>query len=547
MPDSDPPRAHFTRRGFLRSAIATAVGVVTVGGAYELIQLASPPLANGPGVGPSPRLVAAGSPPVAIARPSPLDAASPRPAASGSLAPGADRQHFRTRPDLTPPIVHVAANRSTPGGHIFFTPANGAGTDGPAIVDTSGELVWARADQGKQAANLSVATYRGQKVMTWWEGTVNGGNGNGEFVIVDSSYRELMRVRAHNGYAADLHEFVITPEGTALFLAGNAVQPPAAASSLFPSPGAGASASASSPQLWDDVIQEVDLASGGLVFEWHSAAAIDIGESYIAAPTSTASAYDYVHANSIDVDTDGNLLVSARNTCAVYKVDRGTGKIIWRLGGRRSDFTLGEGAEFAYQHDARRRTDGRLTIFDDQSAPATGHSRAIVLRLDETAMTATLEQEFLQPEGLSASSQGNAQWLVNGDVFVGWGAQPYITEFGPDGSIAYDAAFPAAGQSYRSFRFDWTGRPTDAPIAASHVTADGSMLVYASWNGATEVAAWEALAGSTEGSLGVAGSALRTSFETTIDAGRAAPYVAVRARDASGTILGTSAVVTTDA
>jgi hypothetical protein len=291
----------------------------------------------------------------------------------------------------------------------------------------------------------------------------------------------------------------------------------------------------------DCAIQEVDLVSGGVLFEWHAVDHIDISESVAPVPTGANDIYDYVHANSIDVDTDGNLILSARNTSAVYKIHRVTGRILWRLGGHRSDFAMGPGATFALQHDARRQPDGTLTIFDDGQAP--GVSRAIVLRLDETAMTATLVRELRQPQELLATSQGNMQVLPDGHVFVGWGSLPQFSEFDANGRLLYDATFSAT-QSYRDLRFPWTGRPRELPDLAVDM-GNGAMAVFASWNGATEIATWEVLAGKSAAALHRVAAVPRDGFETEVDLPLAGPLVAVRARDASGAILGTSLTVDT--
>jgi outer membrane protein assembly factor BamB len=291
-------------------------------------------------------------------------------------------------------------------------------------------------------------------------------------------------------------------------------------------------------QIMDCAVQEIDIASGRLLFEWRAADHIDLAESMIDPPTASGQVFDYIHANSIDRLAGGDLVVSARNTSAIYRIDRTTGAIVWRLGGKRSDFAMGPGTTFGWQHDARMQSDGTLTVFDDQAAP--GQSRAIVLRLDETAKTATLERAYSRPVGLLATSQGNMQLLPNGNVLVGWGSQPYVSEFSPDGTLLYDATFPAAIQSYRDFRWPWVGRPTDSPAIAVDPQADGSIIVFASWNGATEVASWEVVAGADPSGLRPVGSAARSGFETTIPARTPGPLVAARARDSDGRLLGSS-------
>jgi hypothetical protein len=296
----------------------------------------------------------------------------------------------------------------------------------------------------------------------------------------------------------------------------------------------------------DCAVQEIDLQTGAVRFEWHTITDIAIDESYVDPPANpTASIYDYVHANSIEVDHDGTLLVSARNTSTVYKIDRTTGAIVWRLGGKRSDFAMGAGATFSWQHDARRQPDGTLTIFDDGASP--GHSRGIVLRLDEQAKTATLVRAFEHPAPLLARSQGNMQVLPGGNVLIGWGDAGYVSEFSANGKIVFDATYPAAVQSYRNYRQAWTGRPADLPAAAAVSGPGGSVTAFASWNGATEVATWDVLAGPSAGALKLAGSVPRSGFETSIPVRGPAQWVQVVARNARGAVLGSSPIVNVSA
>ena len=536
VPDMDPQLRSITRRNFLTAAALIGVGAVG-GQALEFLVSAGSPFAPAPGrsgAGSSPAptalalAAASASPSVRVGAASPGTSASAVP----SLAPDQGRWHYRSRPDLKPPIVEAAVEAAgAEPGYILYTPGNGAGVDGPVIIDAEGDPVWIRPGTGKASANLSVARFGGRPVITWWEGTLNGGNGDGEFVIADETYRELQRVRAGNGYRTDLHEFQITPHGTALLVAGNFT------SGSAPNGGPGLPW-----EIVDDVVQEIDLRTGKVVFEWHSAADIDPSESLVAPPVKSGDIYDYVHTNSIDIDTDGNFLVSARNTSALYKISRTTGKLMWRLGGKRSDFVLGDGASFGYQHDARSRHDGTITLFDDESSPGT--SRAITLRVDETARTVTLVQAFARPDALLARSQGSMQVLANGNVFVGWGSQPFFTEFAPDGSVVFDASFVAGGQSYRSLRQAWVGRPTEPPaVAASAGSASDGTHVFASWNGATDVAAWQVLGGPSASSLAPLVTAPRLAFETAIRVKGAPAYVAVKAFDGSGEELATSPAV----
>jgi len=221
-----------------------------------------------------------------------------------------------------------------------------------------------RPDTAGFAADLKVGSYGGQQVLVWWEGDNNAGIGSGEHVIMDASYRVITRIAAANGRKADLHELQLTDHGTALFLADAPVGPSPAVGRL-----------PALPRVMDCAIQEIDLATGQLVLEWHGVDHIGIDESVTAAPTGSDQVYDYLHANSIEEDADGDLLVSARNTSAIYKIGPDDGRDPVAAGRQARRLQDGPGTSFALQHDARRQPDGTLSLFDDGQAP--GHSRAI--------------------------------------------------------------------------------------------------------------------------------------------------------------------------
>jgi hypothetical protein len=443
--------------------------------------------------------------------------------------------HFASRPDLQPPVVNVKQQSGSQApGYVFIAPKMNAPQQGPEIVDDSGQPVWF--DPGQEATDFRVQTYKGKPVLTWWEGPAQApvlGTGLGDDVIMDSHYRVIARVSAGYGTStADLHEFQITPKGTALLTAYRVVRRD------LSSIGGPANA-----KVADSIVQEVDIATGRVLFTWHSLGHVAISESEVAVPAKDSdpnAVYDYFHVNSVQLEPNGNLLVSARNTWGVYEISRKTGKVLWRLGGKRSDFTMGPGTRFAWQHDARRRADGTITIFDDESAPPIGkRSRAIRLKLDRKAHTATLVQADSLP-GVLAPSQGNVQQLDDGHLFVGWGAVPRYTEFDASGNVVYDATFSDGDDSYRAYRFPWKGTPTTSPSIA--VDADGS-TVHASWNGATRVARWRVLAGDTAADLHEIGGGPKTGFETAITVTTVEPYFAVEALGPNGKVLGRSAAV----
>jgi Arylsulfotransferase (ASST) len=454
-----------------------------------------------------------------------------RPAPDVSSAPSKDVWAFRSRPDLGPPAVTVTAQaHDQASGYIFIAPKLGPGQSGPMIIDDLGRPVWFY--EGKYALDFKVQHYRGEPVLTWWEGRRFPRPSFGEYVMLDRSYREIARVEAGHGHKGNQHDFQVTPQGTALLT----VYSPVARdlSSL---------GGLDNALVMEGIVQEVDIDTGEVIFEWHSIEHISPDESYY--KPQGGGYYDYIHINSIDVDHDENLLVSARNTWGVYKIDRKTGEVIWRLGGKKSDFEMGPGARFAFQHDARRHQDGTLTIFDNGASAPWVHdrSRGITLKLDEDNMSATLVRALTSPHKLFATSQGNMQVLPNDNVFIGWGSEAYFSEFSRDGRLLFDAHLPPHDDTYRAFRFPWSAHPNDDPALAVERGPDDEVTLYASWNGATEVESWEVLAGSRPGRLDPLGAAPRVGFETALLAHTTEPYVAVRARDSSGRVLGTSGPV----
>jgi hypothetical protein len=135
------------------------------------------------------------------------------------------------------------------------------------------------------------------------------------------------------------------------------------------------------------------------------------------------------------------------------------------------------------------------------------------------------------------------QVLHNGNVFVGWGTEPYTSEYSKDGKLLFDVQFSGETQSYRAFRQVWSGRPAEDPAVAAEKDKGGKVNVYASWNGATEASTWRVLAGPEPGRLEPVGSVPWAGFETAMAIRTDEPYVAVRAEDDSGRVLGTSEAI----
>jgi hypothetical protein len=458
---------------------------------------------------------------------------APAARAAKAAVPAAPHR-FVSRPDLRPPVVAVnTASETASAGHIFIAPFQITGKAGPnygaLILDGLGQPIWFKPESTKTAMNLRVQRYKGKPVITWYEGDVLGGYG-GDFVVADQSYREVARVKAGHGEHGDLHEFLLTSRGTALITIYSNI--PADLTSV------GGSANG---QVTEGVIQEIDMPTGKVLTEWRSFKHIGLDESVL--PSVKGDVADYFHLNSVGVDTDGHLLVSARHTCAIYKLHRQTGAVVWRLGGKRSDFTIVPGAEFSFQHDVRRHADGTLTIFDNNAAAPTSttHARPIRLALDMSAMTARLVAEFRPEIPRVAWAMGNFEQLPDGGAFVGWGTAGAFTEFGRDGTVRFDATLADGSVTYRAFRAPWVGRPAEPPKVAVTRGAGGA-VAHVSWNGATEVARWRAEMGALRTALRPVATARRSGFETTLNLGSRRGYLAVAALDAGGNVIARSAL-----
>ncbi len=446
--------------------------------------------------------------------------------------------HFRSRPELQAPSLVVSATspQSAPG-YIFAAPYSGPGPAGPMIFDEAGNLVWFDPLRNGASANLQVQLEGHTPLLTWWQGRITTqGFGQGEEMIYDSSYRQVGRVHAGNGLKADLHDFHITPQGTALLTVFNPID--CNLSALGGPAGAA---------VTDTIMQEIDLATGLVRREWHSLDHVRLADSYSTAThSSEAWPYDYFHLNSFQQLANGRTLISARNTSALYELDTTTGQVLARIGGRHSDYKLGAGASTAYQHDASEMANGTISIFDNGAVPKVHpQSRGIVIALDATHKTDAVLAQYEHPGPISSASQGAFQTLANGDALISWGSAPYFSEFSSAGKLLFDAHMHGSYQSYRGYRFDWVGTPAQAPtiVSARSSAAGAPTSVYVSWNGDTRTASWRLLGGPSASQLTPLASAPRSGFETGLTAPTRVAYVAAQALDASGAVIGTSKVV----
>ncbi|MFG1810052.1 arylsulfotransferase family protein [Streptomyces sp. NPDC049040] len=365
------------------------------------------------------------------------------------------------------PVTVLTDKPGTTRGDLFVSPSGIAGqyASGVEILSQDGrKTVWSHAvPAGQSAADFRKQTYRGKPVLTWWQGTGLGGVAEGVDYIYDDHYRKIAEVRAGNGYSADGHEFLITARNTALILA-YAVKTADLRSIGGPA----------DQKVIDGIVQEVDIRTGKVLFEWNSADHVPYSQSEQPLPASASTPWDWFHINAVKPDAGGNLLLDARNTWTAYEISHRTGRVLWQLGGKNSSFTLkaapgqvlnDKDRIFAWQHDPQPLGNGLYTFFDNESAGVanTGsgavselpYSRVVTVRLDSRTHTATLVASDDQPDLLTASSQGNAQPLANGHIVVGWGSLPYVSEFGRKGELLFHARFPAGVNTYRAYRYDW--------------------------------------------------------------------------------------------
>ena len=465
----------------------------------------------------------------------------------------ADTYHFVTAPDLHIPKLSTdqkTVTASLAPGYIFtanFYDLNNpplSGQSGPLILDNQLAPVWFRpVPVSVVSSNLSLQGYEGKPALAWWQGQITntGATESGEYVVVNQHYQTVARLHGVNGWRLTLHEFLIS--GDDAWVTANKNLP----RNLSQYGGAYNGA------LIDSAVQEYNLKSGKLVRNWDALDHIPLSESYASLPTN-GFPWDAYHINSIQLVGNGYFLVSMRDDWAAYLVNIATGKIIWTLGGRRSDFSFGPGADFQWQHDVRIDSGSPLsgqavlTMFDDHCCqltgggtyvPASASSRALVLNLNVAAHTAKLAAQYGSAFGLNSDYMGDTQPLANGNVLVGWGSAPYITEFNKDGTQLLDGILPGSDLSYRATLEPWVGLPLYPPSGAARTGAGGTR-VYASWNGATKVVSWRVLGGTSAASMSVVASGARRGFETVLSVPRTYRSFEVQALDAGGHVLASS-------
>ncbi|KAF2500904.1 hypothetical protein BU16DRAFT_499701 [Lophium mytilinum] len=465
------------------------------------------------------------------------------------FSPASADWKYKSRPDLAPPTLNITtpATSTVSPGYIFVAPYSFPGWDpplphgplqpGPYIFTSSGELVWSGFGYiSGYVANFQAARWKGKDVIFAFEGSLNGkkGHGHGHTTILNGSYEAIKQVRGAGSKILDVHEFQVLDERTAVV---EIYRPTPFELKRF---GTGPK----SQWIVDAVFQDIEIDTGRLLFEWSSLDHVPPEESVYSIASlafgtghNSSDALDYFHINSVDRDSDHSYLVSGRHTSTIYKINGTSSAIIWRLGGKHSNFTLGPGVAFSFQHHARFISHPKsagddtsieiISLFDNsgpelhsESGEYANESSGKILALNTTSWTATLLQSFPAPAGVFALSQGNTQILPNGNAFVSWGSAGAITEFSPDGTVIFHAYLESGDlwtngnvQNYRGFRFNWTGTPHEEPAIVA-LTHGESTVVYVSWNGDTETVSWAFYGVDNEGREIIMGEKAREGFET---------------------------------
>jgi hypothetical protein len=448
-------------------------------------------------------------------------------AAGVSGGPGS----YRTRPDLDPPKMVVKKNvAGTAGGKILIGSKDG----GAGIYTSDGKPIWFRPGV---IMDFRVQRYRGKPVLTWYQKATKGsGLKRSTYIIANRNYRIIKKVRPGNGLDPDSHEFRLTNRGTALVSAYRAR--PGFNLSRY---GLGTNA-----VVLESVAQEVDVRTGRVLWQWNSLDHVPVRDTYAERVKNPGDAFDYFHINTVAEARDGNILISGRSTNAMYKIDRGTGRVIWTLGGRSSDFRMLKGAYFSAQHDTEQISGNRFTLFDNGGSPVAKpirkHSRGLILQVNFKKKTAKVHQEFFNPARPLATTQANMERLPNGNFLVGWGSVPLISEHKPGGRLLYDAEFQGIKSFYRAYRQSWSGIPKSGITMLAERVDPETTRLWISWNGDSRVRNWRIAAGNSKKSLTNVVTRDREGFETAINVPSSATYFKVTGLDANGRKIGSSSV-----
>lgn len=339
-------------------------------------------------------------------------------------------------PSDFPQFSPVIYNETAPG-NIFIT--NRSGAPYLLIYKNNGTPYFY---QRLNDFSLDFKLHENGMLSRWIEEEVRG------YVIMDEHFKNTDTLKCQNGYDTDEHELQLLPNGHALMIAKEERN----MSLIDPD---------RNPNITviGNHIQEID-ENHNVVFQWECWDYFNLEDTYI--ENLDLLLIDYVHMNSIAVDFDGHLLLSSRHLSECTKINRQTGEIIWRLGGKNNQFNfINDPDQMSYQHDFRpvAGKPNHYTLFDNGNLREIKYSRALEYKLDTVNMIAEKIWEYRHSPDWYSRLMGNAQRLSNGNTLINWGdpALPKITEIAPDSTLVYEADFTPKMNNYRTFRFDFEG------------------------------------------------------------------------------------------
>jgi Arylsulfotransferase (ASST) len=470
---------------------------------------------------------------------------------TGTASAQSGAYNFVSAPRLHPPILHsdgpVAHKQLAAGDFLlanFHNPALSkplVGQVGPLLVNQNLQPLWFYpVPAGLSATDLTAQRYHGHPVLSWWQGSISatGNTTQGTDLVVNQQYRTVATLIGQQGWTLSPHEFLINGNDAWV----TAYKPVPTDLSQY--------GGATNGYLLDSAVQEYDLRNGKLLYTWDVKDHVPLSDSYQPAPKVARVPWDAYHINSIQL-IGKRFLTSMRNTWAAYLIDDASQTIVWNLGGKRSSFKIPPSAQFQWQHHVILHSNDLVSIFDNHCcaiagagkfAPASGPSRGLELRLNNSNHTASLVTQYRHGGTFGNTAfLGSTQLLPNGNVLEGWGSQPYFSEYSRSGKLLLEGVFPGAGAdiSYRVFVQSWTGTPAFSPSGAAR-SSHGKVTVYASWDGATEVTAWRVLAGTNPKHLLIVAAGTKNGFETSVRLAKSYKLYKVQALGARGRVLRTS-------
>jgi hypothetical protein len=327
------------------------------------------------------------------------------------------------------PQVVITVNSNPSPGNLFLEYGLGGTHPYTMILDNSGLPVW------YQRGRMFDFKIQKNGMITSCLSDDTG------FPAFDQNFQYLKTYLATNGYLTDGHELKIMADGS-YYLIGYQLNPVAYLPGGF----------------FNSIVRETAVQgftpAGDLIFQWRAWDNYDIRDEpmYIT---------DFPHINGIDIDDDGNVLVSARHLSEITKINRDSGDIIWRLSGRHSSFTFVNDPYngTSFQHNISALGNGHYMVFDNGDTHNPQFSRAVEYQLELTNMTATLAWEFRDTPDKYAYYLGSAQRLPTGNTLINFVRTQYpkAIEVDTNGMKHFELSLLPGSDAYRAFRFPWHG------------------------------------------------------------------------------------------